>query len=229
MKRKTVGIIISIVILLVVVITGYLTINGNFKKLRLESEIKSLTKLDIKKDDFNRKIVSSGDYAVVESAIKEYLNEYSSSIKEINSMVTAEEFSKLLSYDNLSNDPNFANSINRVNTSLNRINELIDKLINMSSKDSIINNIEQYKLEDYYNNIYIDLMINDDVLAKLEISVDDLEKYRESVTTKLNACNEIFFFLNSNNKNYIFDEGQLKFTSEALMEQYNTYIQKIRG
>ena len=37
-------------------------------------------------------------------------------------------------------------------------------------------------------------MINDDVLSKLEISKDDLEKYRESVTTKLNTCNEIFFF-----------------------------------
>lgn len=229
MKRKTIGIILSIVILLVIVCIGYLTINGNFKKMKLEGEIKSLVKLDIKSDDFNRKIVSSGDYAVVEKAIKDYLSEYSSSIKEINSMVTADSFSKLLSYDNLSNDPDFANSINQVNTSLNRINELIDKLINMSSKESIINNIEQYKLDDYYNNIYIDLMINDDVLSKLEISRNDLEKYRESVTTKLNTCNEIFFFLNSNTKNYIFDEGQLKFTSEALMEQYNNYVKKIRG
>ena len=80
MKRKTIGIILSIVILLVIVCIGYLTINGNFKKMKLEGEIKSLVKLDIKSDDFNRKIVSSGDYAVVEKAIKDYLSEYSSSI-----------------------------------------------------------------------------------------------------------------------------------------------------
>ena len=60
MKRKTIGLIISLVILLVVVCTGYLTINGTFKKMRLESEIKSLSKLDIKKDNFNRKVCDFG-------------------------------------------------------------------------------------------------------------------------------------------------------------------------
>lgn len=224
--NKKVGILISVVILFVTVIVGYLTIDYSFQERKLKSEILKLTKLDISKDTFNTKVVTRGSYGKVEGAIKDYLNEYAVNLQEINSLVNNDKINKLISYDNLNND-NYNNYINYVNDSIDTINGNIDILIDLCDEETIRYYILQYDLDKYYVDLYNDLMLSDDVSKNLIISIDYLKEYKEYINNKFNTCFEILDFLNNNKDNYSLEDGEIKFKDNDLYNQYNGYIDKI--
>lgn len=224
--KKRVGILISVVILFVIVIVGYLTIGYTYQEYKLKKEISKITKLDIRKDKFNSKIVTIGDYRKVEKAIKDYLNEYAVNLQEINNLVNEEKFTKIISYDSLNSD-NYGDSINYVSSSLDIINKDIDRLIEMCSEESIRNYILQYDIDKYYVDLYNDLMLSDDVSNKLSLSIDYLENYKKYINHKLSACFEIITFLDKNKDNYSLEDGKIKFKSNDLVNQYNGFIDKI--
>lgn len=224
--NKKVGILISVVILFVTVIVGYLTIDYSFQERKLKNEILKLTKLDISKDTFNRKVVTRGSYGKVEGAIKDYLNEYAVNLQEINSLVNNDKINKLISYDNLNND-NYNNYINYVNDSIDTINGNIDILIDLCDEETIRYYILQYDLDKYYVDLYNDLMLSDDVSKNLIISIDYLKEYKEYINNKFNTCFEILDFLNNNKDNYSLEDGEIKFKDNDLYNQYKGYIDKI--
>lgn len=227
--KKKVGILISVVILCVTLVVGYLTIGYTYQEYRLKEEINKLSVLDISKDKFNTKYVTLGDYRIVEKSIKEYLNEYASCMQEINSLVNNNKITKLLSYDNL-NTENYNDSIDYVNNSLDIINKDIDKLIDLSEEESIRNYILKYDLDKYYVDLYNDYMFSDEISSKFNLDSDYLLKYREAINTKLSACSDVFKFLNENSDdNYSFEDGEIKFKTNELLDQYNQYIELIKS
>lgn len=227
--KKKVGILISVVILCVTLVVGYLTIGYTYQEYRLKEEINKLSVLDISKDKFNTKYVTLGDYRIVEKSIKEYLNEYASCMQEINSLVNNNKITKLLSYDNL-NTENYNDSIDYVNNSLDIINKDIDKLIDLSEEESIRNYILKYDLDKYYVDLYNDYMFSDEISSKFNLDSDYLLKYREAINTKLSACSDVFKFLNENSDdNYLFEDGEIKFKTNELLDQYNQYIELIKS
>ncbi len=227
--KKKIGIILSLVILTCIIVVGYLTIIYTQEDYKLEREINELSKLDITKDSFNRKYVTSGDYKKVEKAIKDYLNDYSTTLKNINDIIDGDKFSSLLSYENLSTDKSFRESIIYVNRVSSQINTYLDKLVVMCSESNIRDNISKYNLDEYYVNLYNKYMLDQELLGKFKLSSDYIEQYRQRINNKVSACNEIFLFLNNNINNIKFEEGQLKFNSEQLINQYNEYINKIKA
>ena len=227
--KKKVGILISVVILCVTLVVGYLTIGYTYQEYRLKEEINKLSVLDISKDKFNTKYVTLGDYRIVEKSIKEYLNEYASCMQEINSLVNNNKITKLLSYDNL-NTENYNDSIDYVNNSLDIINKDIDKLIDLSEEESIRNYILKYDLDKYYVDLYNDYMFSDEISSKFNLDSDYLLKYREAINTKLSACSDVFKFLNENSDdNYSFEDGEIKFKTNELLDKYNQYIELIKS
>lgn len=227
--KKKVGILISVVILCVTLVVGYLTIGYTYQEYRLKEEVNKLSVLDISKDKFNTKYVTLGDYRIVEKSIKEYLNEYASCMQEINSLVNNNKITKLLSYDNL-NTENYNDSIDYVNNSLDIINKDIDKLIDLSEEESIRNYILKYDLDKYYVDLYNDYMFSDEISSKFNLDSDYLLKYREAINTKLSACSDVFKFLNENSDdNYLFEDGEIKFKTNELLDQYNQYIELIKS
>lgn len=227
--KKKVGILISVVILCVTLVVGYLTIGYTYQEYRLKEEINKLSVLDISKDKFNTKYVTLGDYRIVEKSIKEYLNEYATCMQEINSLVNNNKITKLLSYDNL-NTNNYNDSIDYVNNSLDIINKDIDKLIDLSEEESIRNYILKYDLDKYYVDLYNEYMFSDEISSKFNLDSDYLLKYREAINTKLSACSDVFKFLNENSDdNYSFEDGKIKFKTNELLDQYNQYIELIKS
>ena len=227
--KKKVAVIIIFVILGIVVAGGYLTIAYTSEDKKLEREIDSLTKLDITKDKFNEKYVTTGDYRKVEMAIKDYLQEYADNLQQINKILNGEEFTKLLTYESLSTDTNYRDSIIYINQIQSSINSYIDKLIILSNKDNIKSNINDYNLDSYYVNLYNELMIDGKLSKKFNLSEEYLEKYRQSINNKITTCNELFYFLNSNQRNLKYEDGELKLNSDNLMLQYTQYINKLRA
>ena len=150
-------------------------------------------------------------------------------MQEINSLVNNNKITKLLSYDNL-NTENYNDSIDYVNNSLDIINKDIDKLIDLSEEESIRNYILKYDLDKYYVDLYNDYMFSDEISSKFNLDSDYLLKYREAINTKLSACSDVFKFLNENSDdNYSFEDGEIKFKTNELLDKYNQYIELIKS
>lgn len=226
--KKRVGILISVVILCVTLVGGYLTIGYTYQEYRLKDEVSKLIELDISKDKYNTKYVTLGDYRKVESSIKEYLDEYASCMQEINTLVNDSKINKLISYDNLSSD-SYSDSINYLNSTLDRINKDIDKLIDLSDELNIRNYILRYDLDKYYVNLYNELMLSEEMSEVIKLDSEYLLKYKEEINNKFNACSDIFKLLDSNRDNYSLEDGEIKFRDNDLVNQYNSYIDMIKA
>lgn len=227
-SKKKVVVIFSSIILLIVVFVGYTFITSIYQEYRLKEEITNLTTLDITKDSFDTGTVTYGDYKVVEKSIKDYLNEYALNLQSINNIINDDKFNKLLSYDTLSKDEDFTESIQYVIDTKEEVNQYIDNLIDMCSEDKIKNNITKYHLNDYYVRLYNNLMLNEEVPNRLNMSKDYLDEYRNNINIKLDTCLEIFEFLKNNKENYVFEDNEIKFATQDLIDQYNGYIEKIK-
>ncbi len=228
-SKKKIGLIVFSTLLFAIAITGYLTFGNAYENYLLTREVNKLTELDLTKDRYDTEYVTTGQFKIVEKAIKDYLQEYATNVQNINSLISDDKFTSLLSYQNLSTDSSFANSILFVNDTMNEFNLEMDKLVKLASRDNIRNNIAKFKLDDYYVDMYYKLMFDDNMQRIFNISTNNLESYRENINNKFKACNEIFFFLNVNTDKYAFEDGELHFYSDSMMNQYNSYIKKIKA
>ena len=226
--KKKFRLIFCFIFLITTVLIGYMYIDFVYQKNHLKQEISNLTTLDITKDSFNTGTVTHGDYKVVEETIKNYLNDYAMSLQKVNAIVSDEKFNRILSYDNLSTDLEFTNSIAYIDSTKEEFNHYMDNLIDKSKEETIKNAIKENKLSSYYENLYKDLMLNKDVSDKLNLSSQYLENYRDKINIKLDTCLEIFEFLKSNTDNYKFEDNEIKFATQDLINQYNSYIDKIK-
>ncbi|MBQ8132622.1 MAG: hypothetical protein IJ193_09035 [Bacilli bacterium] len=227
-KEKKVVYLFFFLIGLVVLFVGYLSIGYVFQEFLLKREVNALTKLDISKDNFNRKLVTTGNYRIVEKTIKNYLNEYSNNIKNTNHLITDSEFTNLLSYDNLSSDTDYEKSTAYVEDLKGKFNLYIDDMIGMCSVESIKKPILDANVETYYITLYEKLMLDDSISSKLRFNVEYLESYKKSMNTKFDACLELFHYLKENKDNVEYSDGEIKLKTQEMINQYNEYINKIK-
>ena len=102
-KRKFFLIFIFI-ILDVFLLIGFLVIRDKTLENTLKNEIDSLKELDITKDRYNSKIKTKGNYAVIEKAIKTYLDDYAVNLQSVLSILNDKELTNLLLAENYSDD-----------------------------------------------------------------------------------------------------------------------------
>ena len=226
-KGKRVVYLFFFLIGLVVLFVGYLSIGYVFQEFLLKREISSLTKLDISKDDFNRKLVTTGNYRVVEKTIKDYLNQYSNNIKNVNILVTDESFTKLLTYDHMSQDGDYSNSLTTIDDVKSKFNVYIDQMIDMCSVESIKKPILETNVETYYVTLYEKLMLDDSISTKLRFNVEYLEKYKKEMNSKFDTCTDLFNYLRDHSEDVEYKDGEIKLRTEDMIKEYNSYMDKI--
>ena len=72
--------IVVIAIIALIIVTRIIDMN---QKTTLIQEVADLTNKTIGEDDFNTEIKTSGNFAIVEETIKNYMQEYSDTVKSI--------------------------------------------------------------------------------------------------------------------------------------------------
>ena len=227
-KGKRVVYLFFFLIGLVVLFVGYLSIGYVFQEFLLKREISALTKLDISNDDFNRKLVTTGNYRVVEKTIKDYLNQYSNNIKNVNILVSDSDFTKILTYDHMSQDSDYSESLSIVEDVKGKFNVYMDQMIEMCSVDSIKKPILEANLETYYVTLYEKLMLDESISSKLRFNVEYLEKYKKEMNTKFDTCTELFNYLKDHSEDVEYADGEIKLRNEEMINQYNSYMDKIQ-
>lgn len=209
---------------------GYQVINCKLQENKLREEIQQLAKLDITKDNYERKIQTNGDFAIVEKTIKNYLVEFSLSTQTMAQTLQSEEVSSLLSATNYQQDgPNFEASYEYVQKVKKNFNIEIDKLILACDKEEIMKSILRYQLSDYYVSLYENLMFEDTVQSDLLEGKVSLENTKMQVNTLFDVSLEVFSFLKENAPSWKIEDNQIMFATNELVDQYNMLISKIKN
>lgn len=108
MKKK---IIIAVVVIVGIIIAtiGYFVIKDLSQENILRMEAVELNGKDEMSDDYMKiEIKTTGDYALVETAIKNYMKDYSINFQKSMEVINEDKFSQILSVENYEQDgPNF--------------------------------------------------------------------------------------------------------------------------
>lgn len=207
---------------------GFLVIRDATLLNNLKKEVNVLAELDITKDRYNRKIKSSGNYAVVESAIKEYLDDYAVNLQDVLKIMNDSRLTTILSYDNYVNDgPNFIDSLNYIETEKTYFNDKIDDLVDRLDEENIKDYIYTKISDPYYVNLYNDLMFNSSISSDFAETKELLLKTKTRVNNVFDVSSEVLNFLYLNQDNWTTENDEIKFTTVELYNTYNQLISKI--
>ena len=228
-NKKKFFIIFLFILLDSFLLVGYLVIRDKTNLTNLEKEVKEINKLDITKDKFNRRIKTSGDYALVEKTIKNYLNDYSKGVQEVKNTMNDSKLTKILSFDNYSTDGfEFVESFKYLTSTKESFNKEIDLLIKKSDKKYIEKYIDKKIKDNYYNNLCNELMITKERTKSFEETKKTLEEIKSKVNKVIDTSTEVLNLLKDNKDDCVLEEGQIKFKSKAVFDKYNELINKIK-
>ena len=227
-RRKYVF-IFCLILLDAFLIVGFLVIRDATSINKLKKEVKELEKLDVTKDRYNRKIQTSGKYALVEASIKDYLDSYALEIQEVSNMMHDPQLSKILSYDNyLEDGPDFNNSIAYLQDSKENFNAQIDALLYDLEEEQIMNHIYERTNDSYYVSLYQQMMFDDDMRDGLNQSRDLFQRTRTKMNNVYDTSLEVLNFLVTYHDSWELNNGEIKFSNNELYQYYASLIQKVQ-
>lgn len=228
-SKKKFFIIFLFIILDSFLLVGYLVIRDKTNLSNLNKEIKEINKLDITKDSFDRRIKTSGDYALVERTIKNYLNDYSNGVLEVKNTMNDTKLTKILSFDNYSTDGfEFVESFKYLESEKASFNKEIDLLIEKSSKSYMKKYINKKIKDKYYNDLCNELMVTEERIKSLEETKKTLEEIKSKVNKVFDTSTEVLNLLKDNKDDCVLEDGQIKFKSKPVFDKYNELISKIK-
>lgn len=223
-KSKTKFIILAVVLaVILLVIISLASFGGRIaNKVKLDKEMYDLFSGNVSID--NIEIKTTGDFAVVETAIKEYYKKVSDTQKQLMEIIQDEKIQNMLSIENYQADgPEFASSKEYINTSKTSLNQKADELAGYFSMEAIMAQIEDKKLGNYYVELYKKYFFNGE-----DLSEDFKQVYDEIDGTKTLMNNlydnelKILNFLSENKNHWKIDGTKISFDSSAILAQYNS-------
>ena len=227
-SRRKFFLIFIFIILDIFLLIGFLVIRDKTLENTLKNEIDSLKELDITKDRYNTKIKTRGNYAIIEKAIKEYLDNYAVNLQSVLGILSDEEFTGLLLADNYTDDLEFKEEFAFIEKTKDRFNKKINELIDECDKENIKDYIRTKMVDPYYIALYEELMIDDNASRDIIESRELLGRTKARVNLILDTCEDIFNFLKMHSEEWVVEDGEVKFKTQALLDQYNAYLKNIQ-
>lgn len=228
MKKKIIIGIVAVILAIVAVI-GYFVVSEVMQEKTLIKEINKIAESDITKDEIDMKIKTKGDYAIVETTIKEYMNTYSTNCKDIINIMNDKKMAEILTADNYKNDgPEFTASKEYINNTRAEFNEKINVLIDMTSEESMNEAIANKNLNEEFLELYNRLMLGDEMKVDLQETVDGLKEANEGINHILDVQEKVINLLIANKEKWsINDDDEIEFETQKLVDQYNELISSL--
>lgn len=235
--KKYSKVFVSLVILLVIVLFGIFVkkITGNLRQERiLTNEINTIVSNadTVGTKAFEERLkttVSTGDYAVVETTIKQYLSDFNNAVKQVGEFAENDKLVNVLSIDNLKKDrPDFKDSTKILNDATNQLDELSKTFSDAFTEESVNAYIKDKNLDEYYTNLYHKLMFGTDTEESLNKDKEELLQSLDKIKTVIKNEQEVINFLVKNKKSWTIQNNAVTFSSQSLVNEYNKLIKKLQ-
>lgn len=219
--------VVSFIIIDLLLIGSIFVIRDFTGKKILENEVNALVELDFSRDNYNTEIKSSGEYAVLEKAIKKYLDDYATEVQYVLKVRYDQELNSMLNIDNIINDgPMFDESIEYLDLLQNNFNYSVDLLMDRVSSEEINKYIYNYDVNDEEIKLYNNLLLESNLISKIEDNQLSLTKRRIEINGYIDSIKSVLVFLKSNSYSVINDEVVM--TDPNMQEEYYKLISKVK-
>ena len=232
MKKAIIGVIIAIVLVAIVGI-GILVVN-DFKQediLRQEMlEFENLTRaenIDFDKIDQKiREIKTTGDYGVLEKAMKDYLADVVNATVSIADVLNDEKIVNALTPENYMEDgPDFVQTKQFLEEAKGEIEKNKTEVLKLLSNEGAMSYIENKNLDQYYIDLYKEIALSED--TAIEEDNADLEDSLNEVARILDIETHVINLLSENKNGWEIHDQNIVFNNETLQNQYNEYISQL--
>ena len=225
---KTCLLIIGIIIAIGVAAIAYLVVVDLKEEDILKKEIVNLSNKDLLNDDYSIEVTTTGDYAYIEEAVKKFYKELSDSVKIMNQYLNDEDLINILSANNIQADgPKFQRSYKIIEETRTNSTNAIQTIANLCEEETIKNLIDKEKVDDYYYELYLQLMYTEEDLKTFAETKQEMEMLSTDLNRFLDKVTEMLNMLERNNGNWEIADGQLYFHSDALVNEYNTLYNEL--
>ncbi len=233
-KGLIIGIIIAVIVLVAVLAGGYFFVNDAKQKAKILetfAEIEEITKSgDFNIEELNEKtrtIVSSGKYAKVEKAAKNYASDLFNKAFEIKTMLEDEKMAQLLTASNYAEDgPEFVESKKYISETKQKLEQGKTEMLGYIEEGKINSYIEAETTDGYCVELYQQLLSEDIEMSDAEKK--EFETSIDKVISMLQIEEEVLNFLTENKGKWEVEGDQVLFNSNSLVIQYNGFLTKLR-
>ncbi len=231
MKKKVFA-VLGVLLVLIVGVIVYFVLSDLNQEEKLKNELEEINRLvdseSINMKEINEKlerIVTDGDYAVVERAFKDYLKDNFDNVMEITSLLNDERVTKLLTVENYKNDgKEFLETKSYILSTREQLRNCKDKYIEFFTEDKIMSYINDKGLDSYYIDLYKDEFVgdieNDDSDQIVEGAIDELILLLDRTELVIN-------FLSSNQDDWQIENDHIVFSSDSLSNEYDSLLDQV--
>lgn len=230
MKNK---ILLSLLVLFILIIISliFIKINNTEQEEKLVKEMNEISTLaNVKFNELNQeklqtyfdRTITKKDYAKVEKAFKTYFNDVISNIITIADTLEEENLTKMLTANNYQEDgPKFNKTLEYINNTKNKLNECKDKYYEYLKEEKIMSYIKDYKLNDYYIDLYKNHIIGN---AEEEKDNNFVENNINEVINILDKTTKVINFLQENEGKWLIKNNKIILDTKELVNKYNELI-----
>ncbi len=232
MKKAVIGVIIAIVLVIAIGI-GILVVN-DFKQediLRQEMlEFENLTRaenIDLDQIDQRiRELKTTGDYGVLEKAMKDYLADVVNVSVDIANILNDERIVNALTPENYQEDgPDFVQTKQFLEEAKTNLEQYKSEVLQLLTNEGAMSYIENKNLDDYYIDLYKEIALSED--TALEEDNAEIEASLEEATRILDIESQVINLLSENQNSWEIDEDTIVFNNATLQNQYNDLVGQI--
>ena len=233
MKKAIIGVVIAIVLVAVVGI-GVLVVN-DFRQediLRQEMlEFENLTRaenIDLDQIDQRiRELKTTGDYGVLEKAMKDYLADVVNTSVSIANIINDERIVNALTPENYTEDgPDFVQTKQFLEQAKSDIEQYKTEVLTLLTNEGAMSYIEDKNLDQYYIDLYKEIALSED--TAIEESNTELENSLDEMMKLLDVETQVINFLSENKDGWEIQGENIIFNNQTLQDQYNEYISQIQ-
>ena len=167
--KKKILIANLVIIVIAFLVVGYFVISDMMQEDKLKTELAEINELSnaetIDMDAINERlnrIVTTGDYAIVEDAFKTYLRENFDNSLQIAEILNDEKITTLLTAENYKEDgKDFTESKNYITTTREKLEDCKTKYTEFLTEEKAMSYINDKGLDSYYTDLYKQEFVGD--------------------------------------------------------------------
>lgn len=221
-KKKNIFLFLGGIILVIIAVFGYLIVSDLKQEEILKQEIINVSNKDLLKSNYEIEVKTTGDYAYVEEAVKKFYKQLSDSVKIMNSSLNDENLINILSPANLEKDrPHFQQSFQLLDAAEAKTKEAINTIISLCNEEKIKNLLDKEKVDDYYIDLYQELMYTKKDIQTLNETKVEMEELSNNIDAFLKKVREILQMLERTNDSWQIEDNQIYFDNNQQVEEYN--------
>lgn len=225
MKKKNVIILISTVFIIIILIAIFVVKDLRQEKT-LRDEIASIQELagSEQMDAVNEKlghIVTTGDYAKVEKAVKNYMADNFNNAITIAEVLSDEVLTSALTAENYASDgPDFVKTKLLLSDLQKRLTKAKEEQKRLSTNETVMSYLKD-KEDSYYVELYKEIIGEEESASEDAIEIEQsIDEVLDMVAVEQNVID----FLSENKGQWTVQDGIIAFSDEALNVQYNQLL-----